>query len=223
MMLTRLCFPGTFRFFLACAVLVTHSSTLVTGLFAVFLFFFLSGFWIGHMWEGRYTKTSSPYITFLISRYWRLWPCYFICLLLADLAVRILSTTGNPPYFGTLEWNAAWLLRAAAIITAASQRLSLGPAWSLDIEMQFYIVAPLLVIALATMNPRGVFMVVVLAGALHFLQLITGVISGHFLSKYLFFFLAGLAVHRLSWKPLRWQWISSVAGVLSIYGVCADP
>ena len=64
--------PGMFRLLLSLLVVLHHSLPLRLGTWAVYVFFILSGFWICRMWRQRYAETQSPYLTFLVSRWWRL-------------------------------------------------------------------------------------------------------------------------------------------------------
>ena len=84
--------PGAFRLILASLVFVHHTSRLAIGPAAVYLFFCLSGFWIYRMWNGRYSKTVNPYLTYLISRLWRLLPTF---LLVSGLAIGIELAMGR--------------------------------------------------------------------------------------------------------------------------------
>src|SRR5258708_13297126 len=75
--------PGGVRLFLAMVVVVHHSLPLRAGSWAVDVFFVLSGYWITRMWNTRYRQTRIPYITFLVTRWWRLAPVFLVCTVLA--------------------------------------------------------------------------------------------------------------------------------------------
>ena len=86
--------PGLFRLLLACVVFAQHSTRLVLGGMAVFLFFALSGFWINRMWTEKYGKSDTPARTFYISRAWRLLPAFWIANL---LAISVMAVKGTLP------------------------------------------------------------------------------------------------------------------------------
>jgi peptidoglycan/LPS O-acetylase OafA/YrhL len=126
--------PGFFRLALAMVVFVHHVSRLALGGAAVYLFFVLSGFWIAKMWRTEYVSTRSPYFTFVVSRVWRLWPVFFLTAGLGMLLWRLSGQAVSPPLaFSTV-----------AIFGYSMQVVPNVPGWSLDIELQFYVLAPLL-------------------------------------------------------------------------------
>lgn len=148
MMPPVVCSPGTFRLFLSLLVVADHFTGVMIGRSAVFLFFALSGFWIQKMWVDRYSHCEQPYLTFVISRVWRLMPIMLAATALSAW-VRV-AALGDP---------LASLWRDGVFHTVASHLFLIGyadlneprlvtPAWSLDIEMQFYLIAPILAILL---------------------------------------------------------------------------
>lgn len=130
--------PGGFRLILASVIILHHSFPLRLGYSPMCIFFILSGFWITKMWQGRYRKTCNSYLTFVVSRWWRLAPVFFLCIVLGfwsgvlthDREVLSLST------------DPAWWLRQIPIAASTGPIKVLPPSWSLDIEMQFYLLAP---------------------------------------------------------------------------------
>ena len=139
---------------------------LIHGDYAVEVFILLSGFVIHKLWHDKH----EPYTVFITRRFLRLWPAYAVCLLGA-LAVRpciavILAHAplGVPPasteHLAALQQNwqheedhfAGHLLAHAPMLHSAipesilplSSVALLGPAWSISLEWQFYLIAPLL-------------------------------------------------------------------------------
>jgi peptidoglycan/LPS O-acetylase OafA/YrhL len=195
--------PGAFRFLLASAVVVHHFSSFAIGHAAVYLFFILSGYWITQMWEAKYSKTASPYVTFVASRYWRLWPVFIVCSL------------------GMLVWrplpaSLADLTPSIFLVGYATATYQpLYPAWSLDFEMQFYLLAPLLCIGLrrapaATIGAVGV---VSLTAAITF-----GMRS---MLTLLPFFVIGMVAARWRALPGRRLAIASATAAVLLLGVFA--
>jgi peptidoglycan/LPS O-acetylase OafA/YrhL len=81
---------GLFRLFLASLVVLHHSFPLRLGAWAVYAFFILSGFWICQMWFRKYSQTRTPFLTFLVSRWWRLAPVYMVCTGLSVVSALLL-------------------------------------------------------------------------------------------------------------------------------------
>ena len=140
--------PGATRFILASLVVLFHISRFVfLGRFAVCSFFVLSGYWITLMFSNKYSKKASPLKVFYTSRVWRLLPVFYTFTLLGiivwlwvdhsitqqiinlDLPDKIVFWISNITLFGYYS------LPKIDILT---------PAWSLDIELQFYLLFPLL-------------------------------------------------------------------------------
>lgn len=139
---------------------------LVHGDYAVDVFIILSGFVIHKLWHDA----REPYPIFLTRRFLRLWPAYMVCLL-GSLAVRpcIASILAHAPlgdpvagaeHLARLKQNwqfeedhfGGHLLAHLPMLQSAvpetllprSSIAFLGPAWSISLEWQFYLVAPLL-------------------------------------------------------------------------------
>jgi peptidoglycan/LPS O-acetylase OafA/YrhL len=147
--------------------LATRLGQLADG--AVVVFIILSGFVITHLLLAR----REPYGPYIVRRFLRIYPVYVVSLL-AGIAGTCLAFDAFlvPPW---TEWSPAtermlrqsnslasgdvfWHLAAhlfmlhgavSSKVLYESQYMFLGPAWSLSLEWQFYLVAPL-VIAMAT-------------------------------------------------------------------------
>ena len=137
--------PGAFRLFLASVVVVHHSFPFRAGSWAVYVFFILSGYWITKMWHSRYVRTRNPYLTFLVSRWWRLAPVFLICSVIGLFSAVLLNDRSA---FLLLQ-DPVWWLRQFPIAGSTYGVRILAPSWSLDVEMQFYLLAPLIIILLA--------------------------------------------------------------------------
>jgi peptidoglycan/LPS O-acetylase OafA/YrhL len=136
--------------------------TFITASAAVDTFIILSGFAISFLLNKR----TQTYRTFMIGRFFRIYPVYGVCLLLGIgttyLTPAILSAAGwnQTIYF---EWIAAITqssMESLGAHTAAHLTLLNGmlpnrilenassalltPAWSITLEWQYYLVAPLI-------------------------------------------------------------------------------
>jgi peptidoglycan/LPS O-acetylase OafA/YrhL len=133
---------------------------------AVTVFIIISGFVIAHLRLSR----GEPYPLYIARRALRLYPVYLVCLLLG-LAVQWMTrdTAGAVPWLdpdtaahiarGDRELaNGDLPIHLAAHLTLLhgaisnnlldeTQFMFLGPSWSLSLEWQFYLIAPLAVVA----------------------------------------------------------------------------
>jgi peptidoglycan/LPS O-acetylase OafA/YrhL len=186
---------------------LAHFSRIALGSSAVYAFFTLSGYWIYVMYKRRYSVATSPYIAFIISRFWRILPIFWLANLFTigihlttDPWTRVVADFGptsiipNVFVLGYIHWN---------------DLKYLGQAWSLDIEMQFYLVAPLLIITLERWN-RAAGAALVLAGILG-LVLSDGDKGTAF--NLLLFFATGMLAAHVDWVPSR-----KIAGTSALAG-----
>lgn len=120
--------PGTFRVLLAFVVLASHLSGYDIGRLAVVLFFYLSGYWVTRLYKERYGPGSVG--RFYLSRYWRLAPLFFLATFAAAIARD-----------QSLGWSNFTLLGLASTGEATDPT---HVSWSLDLELQFYLLLPLL-------------------------------------------------------------------------------
>jgi len=170
--------PGLYRLFLALVVLISHSCRVDLGAWAVYSFFILSGYWLCRMWCERYSLTRAPIQTFFVSRLVRLLPVFWLANILSAFTQR----AADPAFGRLVSFPAAYSVWAAIsntfILGYADLPHALGAlhaAWSLDVELQFYLVVPLL--ALATCRPGGhpllgrVLWWVIVAGFVAFLRI----------------------------------------------------
>ena len=191
--------PGNVRLYLATAVVAQHLGVPWIGALCVLLFFILSGYWICTLWKLKYRLCRHPYLVFILSRYWRLLPVYLTCVFLAGLCIWRFS--GWWPSWTTHFTDPRWVLSTLLILGCASQPHMLPPVWSLDIEMQFYLLAPA-VIALTAFTAVPAFRKTKAAGLfglciLGFLWLPLATNLG----TYLLFFVTGCALAHTRWKP----------------------
>jgi peptidoglycan/LPS O-acetylase OafA/YrhL len=189
--------PGAFRLFLAFLVLVSHSSRLDIGHFAVLLFFLLSGYWVRRIYQSEFQ--DREWLTFYISRWLRIAPLYFIVVLFAA-AVRGLS----------MGWENFTIFGIAS-----TGRDPTGVSWSLDIELQFYLLAPVLFLLV---RRTGLFAVVtaLLCGFGWWLQARTGIATAF---MYLPMFAVGSLIAETRWHPAERPALVSLAGFVAVTGL----
>ena len=163
---------GTLRFLLAFAVLIYHMSGFeifglsladvmvrpISGKPAVETFFVISGFAMAGALATRYRDCSSG--RFYLSRVLRLYPAYLIVLAFEILAAAVLWAPSFPqlgnvwardamqPLNERLFWlwtNLAILGKETWFISDTQLKQFVNPAWSLSLELQFYILIPFMV------------------------------------------------------------------------------
>jgi peptidoglycan/LPS O-acetylase OafA/YrhL len=146
----------------------------IGGVWSVCIFIIISGFVITHLLVEK-QETYLPYIS---RRFLRIYPIYFVCLWLGIgatyLHIQAFSDhpwgaiVPQPGLFGLevesldhgdfLRHVAAHLLLLHGMISShvlpASPYMFLGPAWSLSLEWQFYLLAPLILVALRSGKGR---------------------------------------------------------------------
>lgn len=210
--------PGFFRLLLAVVVFVHHVSSFALGTAAVEIFFCLSGYWIYKMWTQRYSRSISPVLTYLVSRVWRLVPTFALIAVLT----LIFQTTVLNSSWDALRGSASWprfIFSHVAIFGYQSLPVQpLGPAWSLDIEMQFYAVAPLLILFAIRFGGSALVAVSALA------SLVGASLLGEHLLTFLVFFSMGISAAHCDWRPT--PRLALTAGgliVLFVAGVFASP
>jgi peptidoglycan/LPS O-acetylase OafA/YrhL len=215
-MFRKLTGPGLLRLLLAELVFVHHLSRFAFGKTAVYVFFSLSGFWIYQMYTRRYSKARSPYLTYLISRIWRLLPTF---LLMSLLAIVFISLNGKLP--NALQKDGAAHLVLSSLFIFGYNLLPyqpIVPAWSLDIEMQFYLVAPFFALALQRLRGRRAGLLVAGTALVSGLALVFW--GEQFVFSYLIFFVIGMAAASIQWKPSGRQAFSFLAIMVLAVTLC---
>ena len=169
---------------------------------AVFAFFMLSGYWVLRMYEQKY-RLNAPILVFYLSRFMRIWPAFGTAFVIAFLLFAVVSDPKPMTMLGGLP----------LLGIATTKRGALGTSWSLDIELQFYLLVPALSLALTWMqHARGRLVVFVLIGAIltvlgWYLQVILGLWS---VLSYLPPFMIGALIWHLQVRHSKRQALLSV-------------
>ncbi|RKR74625.1 acyltransferase family protein [Frondihabitans australicus] len=119
------------------------------------LFFVLSGFLLfwpfaSRLIEGREHPSIRSYA---FNRALRIWPAYLVILAIAAFVLRVaLRPDGT---LGTLSWR-GFLLNATLLqnYSIEWQRSGLEVAWTLTVELTFYALLPIMVVAVEKLFPR---------------------------------------------------------------------
>ena len=176
---------------------------------AVYLFFVLSGFWIHRMWLERYSRLEFGYPVFIASRYMRLMPVMVLATLCA-LAVNFLILARSSALFAHdgLEHNIFSHLFFIGYAALESPRL-IEPVWSLDLEVQFYLIAPLLIALLAKSGSRIFVALTVCAVIAAWFYPLGG------LAKLLCWFAVGMLAAAKNWQPSG-RFVNATAAVAAV-------
>jgi peptidoglycan/LPS O-acetylase OafA/YrhL len=185
------------------------------GYFGVHLFFVLSGFVLGLPFVRHYLGgESKPSIrNYFVRRLTRIEPPYVLNLIVC-LALFAINTP--PIYRDTIEHFLASLFYVHNAVYSKGSMLN-GVAWSLEIEVQFYILAPLL--AMLFLSARSVWLrrgilVAAIYGCALFTQKVLWMTQNEALkmslAAYLQYFLAGFLLADLhqsgALKRSNWGW-----------------
>jgi len=195
--LARLSGPGAFRLWLALLVVLHHFTRIEFGKAPVLVFFALSGFWVHRVWPARYAVTRLPYLTFIVSRWWRLAP---VLLVSSAIAFTVMAGLGEADQLHAIL-DQGWLQLAAATAGLGYAQLAplpLLPAWSLDVEMQYYLIAPLMMFAV-----RRLSWIVALTLAIIVQLLALMLVPETLVTSYLSFFVVGMLAAQHDWRPPR--------------------
>jgi len=155
------------------------------------------------MYERKYSKIKSTLKVFYISRIWRLLPVFYTFTILA-IITGLITHHNLLLKFNELDVLQKKLFLTANLIVlgyANSKNPIIVPAWSLDIEMQFYLVFPVLIYFLRNKKQW-----LIAVTALFFLTMVFILVSHQtYLSKtvinYLFLFFIGVIVYYFNIKP----------------------
>ena len=175
-------------------VIANHYSPLLLGTSAVYVFFVLSGFWLHTMWTGRYSKARQPYLTYLVSRLWRLTPLLLLATAVALIAGPLMGVpldrmVADGP---RLVFSSVFMLGYVWL-----HYQPIGPAWTLDVEMQFYLMVPLL--SAMVLQSRRLFVLCAAAGSAFLMWRL----PLHVLPTFAVFFAVGMAAAASGWRPSR--------------------
>jgi peptidoglycan/LPS O-acetylase OafA/YrhL len=178
------------------------------GAYAVNVFMMMSGFVIAKVLADK----NESYWVFLTRRFLRIYPGFLVALVVAILArplyIPILLASRVPlPWHYERIWDAennhfwphifAHLSMLYGVIPESTLRYSgialLGPAWSMTIEFQYYLVAPLVILIARRFGSKGWVTVIAISGLVS--QLFAASLQRNFptsLPTFLPLFLAGM-------------------------------
>ena len=172
------------------------------GFLGVDLFFVLSGYLITGILLNT-VKRPHYYRNFIVRRTLRIFPLYYVCLALFTISVWLF---GGPLWAAMREWGNGWFVVylgnvRAAWLNAYPPAFVFFPLWSLQVEEQFYLLYPLVVLLLSQQNLRRL--------------LIGCAVTAPLLRLYLLLFVADSSVARFVLMPCRMDALA-LGGLVSI-------
>jgi peptidoglycan/LPS O-acetylase OafA/YrhL len=147
---------GPIRLLLAALVLLTHTAGYPQGwpdlgLVAVMAFFAISGYLMPAAFERNYAGASFVRRSwrYALNRALRIFPLYWVVL---ALAIYLHADAGHPAFDHALDHPQVFaqnilLLGLNQAEVWGHEIHFIGPAWTLDIELQYYVLIPFLVFA----------------------------------------------------------------------------
>jgi peptidoglycan/LPS O-acetylase OafA/YrhL len=151
---------GAYRLILSWMVIASHTAgyyelfAVDTGAIAVSAFFFISGYLMTLSYENNYAKQGLILGSkkFLMNRFIRIFPVYwtslifpiFMALFISALHGKWLGISPSPSFLGWIQ-NIILIGLNQSLFWGGYERLN-NPAWSLDVEFQFYLLVPFMII-----------------------------------------------------------------------------
>jgi peptidoglycan/LPS O-acetylase OafA/YrhL len=137
----------------------------MVGWIAVDVFFVLSGFLVGRLIIDKGDRENFLRV-FYIRRVCRTFPIYFVCVLGAYALISWQSSTWNDmehalPFWSYLTFTQNILFAA----TSSSGAHWISPTWTMAVEEQFYIVAPILMLLTPARRIAWVLLAIALSAA----------------------------------------------------------
>lgn len=213
---------GTYRLFLATLVLISHLGISVggynPGVFAVVSFFIISGFVTTILIEKNYFSFGKI-TSFYKDRALRIYPQFLFYFIASSLVIRFLLP--DSPYAHALKFK--HVIAALAVLPLGLSSLGfprdaiLPPAWSLGLEMFFYMVIPFILILRARPLLFGVSIIVFGFACLGFIN--ADIWGYRLLPGTLFIFLCGSYLHSTNSFSARILVATFAAAVLAFVGI----
>ncbi len=212
--------PGLVRFLLACLVICYHLSvSLFFGKFAVGCFFILSGYWISLMYEKKYLLKKMHLKIFYISRLWRLIPAFYTFtvitfIIISAIGINYIDEFKSLSPIESIQTIASYII----LLGYANTKLGIiAPAWSLDIELQFYILFPFLAYLVKTNKKYLIWLALTAFLVSIYLTFFSHSWLGNTSLAYLYLFLLGVIIYRFDIRPTHLQCqLSGVALILLV-------
>ncbi len=127
----------------------------MTGWTGVHLFFLISGFLLSKLLTEEYKQSGSiSLFKYFIRRILRIWPLYFLFLLIVSIAS--VSLTHHPFSLQRLFGNLFFYDNILTVANGFNPNLATGHLWSMSLEEQYYLVLPFFIPWLIKQNKKNI-------------------------------------------------------------------
>ncbi|WP_206245195.1 acyltransferase family protein [Novosphingobium terrae] len=121
----------------------------------VLLFFAISGYILAAQFKRRWQRNERlDYGTYFKRRIFRIAPPYLLVLIAGNLAIQVVPSLGKAGNDQAASHFVASVFYVHGLIFGALPR-GFPPGWSLELEVQFYLIAPFLFFAYFRLRPPG--------------------------------------------------------------------
>jgi peptidoglycan/LPS O-acetylase OafA/YrhL len=204
---------GTWRLVLAWLVVANHtpglkeiSTNLEIGKVAVATFFFISGFLMPLTFDTHYRRygTLAGSRKFYVNRFLRIYPIYWASLVITLLAVLVYGPALMEHASAPGELGRASTYLSNILLIGLNQTRIWGgdfrfnpPAWTLDVELQYYVLVPLIILMTAqSRRAAAVILAALSAASLYLFFRPLGILDmDRSLLAWAFFFVLGYAFY----------------------------
>ena len=135
---------GVFRYVLASMVVLTHlwpAQSMWWGIYAVFSFYLVSGYLMTLVLDQTYPYNSDGLRRFMLSRVLRIYPPYLVLCVVALMLIATVPDAASSANFKMQlpDTPQRWLANVFIFGLLGDKVALVPPAWSLNIELVFYI------------------------------------------------------------------------------------
>jgi peptidoglycan/LPS O-acetylase OafA/YrhL len=204
---------GLLRFLLALSVVIDHTGPifgyhLLSGKMAVQTFFILSGFYMALILNEKYTHRKNSFWLYISNRFLRIYPLYWLVLICT--CIFLLSQNTFNSTFTQIPVSELIIKNLTIFVTtdywwksAAYSGLYVFQAWTLGLELIFYLLAPLLVFR-GGKSIFGLFLgsLILRFVITHFVIFYPFEFMDRFFITEICFFLLGVLAYKIYAKPL---------------------
>ncbi|MGB5971932.1 MAG: acyltransferase [Nodosilinea sp.] len=134
---------GLYRTFLALMVVALHIGGVpMTGVYAVFGFYVLSGYLMTLIMHNSYGYTATGFYRYALNRFLRIYPVYWVSIIFSAVLIWCLGSSFTSSYHPSMHFPAGalgWAKNLLLFFPKGSISRLTPPTWALTVEIFFYI------------------------------------------------------------------------------------